>query len=150
MATLDLSTAVDRIRLAIGDTADTEWLSDTEINYALSSNENNEKAAIKTSAQFILARMAYSGHERLDKLEFWGDSFEKYMRFLKEVINNPSLNATGGVYVAGMLKDDVVANIQDTTIVQHKLPAFPYQDYDDSNKNLYGIESDGYDYFSNY
>ena len=64
MATLDLSTAVDRVRLIIGDTSDIEWLSDTEIEYALSSNNDNENAASKRCAQFILARMAYSGHER--------------------------------------------------------------------------------------
>lgn len=131
MATLDLSTAVDRVRLTIGDTSDMEWLSDTEIEYALSSNNNNENAAAKQCAQFILARMAYSGHERLDKLEFWGDAFDKYMRFLKEVINSSTMNGTAGIYVGGMDKAEFINNANDDTLVQRAVPSYFRDVYED-------------------
>lgn len=135
MATLDLSSATDRVRLNIGDTSDIPWLADTEIDYALSYNNNNEAAATKQCASFILARMAYNGHEKLDKLEFYGSEvFNNYLTFLKQVINNSVFNATGGIYVAGLLKDDVAANNIDPTIVQHKLPVYPYEDYNNEDE----------------
>lgn len=136
MAVLDLvGSAIDRIRLAIGDTLDIKWLTDEEIQYALDSNSSNEQAATKTAAQFILARMAYSGRERLDKLEFYGsDVFNQYMRFLKDVLNNSVYNATGGIFVAGMDLDDTRNNKLDTTIVQHKLPVYPYEDYNNEDE----------------
>jgi len=154
MATLDLSTAEDRVRLNIGDTSDIAFLTTAEITYSLSVNNNNENAATKQCAQFILARVAYSGHERLDKLEFYGDTvFNQYMRFLKEVVNNPTYNATAGIYVGGQDLLDVQANLQDSTLVQKRIINYPKDSYRDDDKSLYNvpdIEEDGYNYFSNY
>lgn len=134
MATIDLGTNTGKVRLNIGDTSDIPFLSDDEIDYSLSYNSDNVNAATKQCAGFILAKMAFQGHERLDKLEFWGDSFERYMRFLKEIINSAVYSGTAGIYVAGMLKDDVAANNTDTTIVQHKLPVYPYEDYNNEDE----------------
>lgn len=143
MATLDLSSATDRVRLNIGDTSDIPWLADTEIDYALSYNNNNEAAATKQCASFILARMAYNGHEKLDKLEFFGsDVFNQYMRFLKDVLNNSVYNAMGGIFVAGMNLEDTRNNKLDTTIVQHKLPIYSYEDYTDPDKTVLGVNND--------
>ena len=134
MATLDLSIATDRVRLSLGDTSDLPWLSDDEIDYALSYNNNNENAATKQCAGFILARMAYNGHEKMDKLEFWGETvFSQFRTYLKDIINNPVYAATGSIYVAGMNKEDIAVNNGDSTIVQHKLPVYPYEDYNNED-----------------
>jgi len=154
MATLDLNDPADVVRLNIGDTSDIEWLSDTEIQFALDANAGNVVAATKQSAMYILARMAFSGRERLDKLEFYGSEvYNNYLKFLKEVINNATLNASAGVYVGGMNLADVQANLQDSTLVQKRIINYPAGSYDDSDLNLYrvpDVEKDGYDYFSNY
>lgn len=154
MATLDLTKPEDRVRLNLGDTSDIPFLTTTEITYSLTANDGNENAATKQCAQFILAKMAYSGHEKLGSLEFWGDTvFSQYRTFLRDVVNNPVYSGTAGVYVGGMNLADVQANLQDSTLVQKRIINYPKDSYDDSDQNLYSvpdIESDGYDYFSNY
>ena len=144
MAILDpANSAVDRIRLNIGDNSDMVWLTDDEIEYSLSYNNNNESAATKQCAGFILAKMAYNGHERLDKLEFWGaEVFNQYRVYLKDVLNNATYNATGGIFVAGMDLEDTRNNKLDSTIVQHKLPVYPYDDYSDPDKTVLGVYND--------
>lgn len=132
MAILDpANSAVDRIRLNVGDTSDLPRLTDDVIEYYLSYNSNNESATTKQCAMLILAQMAHEGHDKISGLEFWGNEvYTNYKSFLKEVINGGLYNATGGIYVAGMLKEDVAENNSDDTIVQHKLPIYDYEDYD--------------------
>ncbi len=142
MAVLDLTDPVDIVRLNIGDTSDINWLSDVEIQYALDSNSGNINAATKQSATYILARLAFSGRERLDKLEFYGSEvYNNYLKFLKEIINSAVYSGTAGIYVAGLDLADVQNNINDKTIVQHKMPIYPEDSYDDSNSNVYGTPS---------
>lgn len=149
MATIDPSIAEDRIRLACGDTSDLPYLTDDIYTYCLSQQSNNEPAATKMAAQLILAQLSYGQHQRLDKLEQWGsEAFNNYLTYIKQVITNPSLNATGGVYVGGMELADVQANILDTTIVQKRIINYPKDIYDDSDEVLYGVSPvENSDYF---
>lgn len=146
------NSAISRLRLACGDITDLPYLDDTTYQYCLDTQLNNEVAATKMAAQLILAQLSYGSHQRLDKIEMWGsEAFNNYLIFIRQVITNPSLNATGGIYCGGMLLADVQANIQDTTLVQKRLINYPKDSYDDSDSNLYGVpDNDGYDYFSNY
>lgn len=140
MATIDPTVATDRIKLAVGDVSDIPYLTEEIYQYCLDIQNNNEPAATRMAAQMILAQLAYGSHQRLDKIEQWGsESFNNYLTYIKQVISNPSLNATGGVYVGGMNLVDVQANIQDTTIVQKRIINYPTDSYDDSTENLYGV-----------
>ena len=49
MATLDLTKAADRVRLACGDYSDFPVLTDEMIQYALDKNEDNEEKAMRIS-----------------------------------------------------------------------------------------------------
>lgn len=143
MATLDLNDPVDVVRLNIGDTSDVQTLQDAEIQFALDANNGNIAAATKQSAMYVLAKLSYGGHERLDKLEFWGSEvFNNYLAFIKQVINNPVFAGTAGVYVAGMDIEDTRNNKLDTTVVQHKLPVYPYGDYSDPDETVLGVYND--------
>ena len=68
MATLDLTEATDRIRLACGDTSDIPSLDDATYQYCLDTQLNNESAATRMAAQLILAQLSYGSHQRLDKI----------------------------------------------------------------------------------
>ena len=132
MATLDLTDPVDVVRLNIGDTSDLPIIQDAEIQYALDSNNGNIIAATKQSASYVYAQLSYRGHERLDKLEFWGaEVFNNYRTFLKDIINNPIYNATGGIYCGGIDKEDFVANANDDALVQRAAPSYFRDVYED-------------------
>lgn len=133
--TIDLTEATDRVRLNCGDTSDLPYLDTATYQYCLDSNDANENAATRMAAQLILAQLSYGSHQRLDKIEQWGsEAFENYLKYIKQVITNPMYASIAGIYVAGMLKDDVAANNTDTTIVQHKLPVYPYEDYNNEDE----------------
>lgn len=147
MATIDPSIAEDRIRLACGDTSDLPYLTDDIYTYCLSQQSNNEPAATKMAAQLILAQLSYGTHQRLGAIEQWGsEAFNQYLTYIKQVITNPSLNATGGIYVGGLDLEDARNNKLDTTIVQQKLPVYPYNDYSDPDETVLGVYQDS-DYF---
>jgi len=154
MATLDLNTPEDRVRLNLGDTSDIPFLATAEITYSLTVNNGNENAATKQCAQFILAKMAYNGHEKLGQLEFWGETvFNQFRTYLRDIVNNPIYSGIAGIYVGGMELADVQANLQDSTLVQKRIINYPKDSYDDSDLTLYrvpDVDDEGYDYFSNY
>ena len=65
----------------------------------------------------------------------WGsEAFSNYLTYIKQVVSNPLYSGTAGIYVAGMLKDDIAANNTDATIAQHKLPVYPYEDYNNEDE----------------
>lgn len=127
MATLDLTKAVDRVRLSVGDVTDYPvFPEDTIYQYALDKNNGNESAAIKEMAYLILGVLSQKTHSRMDRLEFWGEQvFSSYLQFIKAVINNPT-NASNlaQMYVAGVLVDDIKAAAADSTVVHHTYPSY--------------------------
>lgn len=140
MATIDPSVAESRIRLACGDITDIPFLTDDVYTYCLSTQLGNENAATRMAAQLILAQLAYGTHERIGAVERYGsEAFNNYVKFIKQVITNPSYNAIGGIYCAGVDLADVQANIQDATIVQKSIINYPANSYDDSSLNKYGV-----------
>lgn len=124
MATIDMNIPRDRVRLAIADTSDLPMLSDSTIDYVLSKNSNNEPASIKECAGYILGILSQNTDEKLDRLQWMGSQvFSQYKAYLKEVINGSLGNTLlGGIYAAGMYKQDVIDNNNDTTVVHHHLP----------------------------
>ncbi len=135
---LDLTEAKDRVRLAVADTQDIPIFPDDVYEYLLTKHDNNETAATKEAAYLILGQLSYNTHERLDRLEFFGNqSFEQYRLFIQDVIRNPSgALALAGIYVAGLDLAEAIANDEDTTIVHHFLPSYANQiepDIDSTN-----------------
>ena len=124
MGTLDLTTAVDRVRLAVGDYQDIEIFPDRVYQYVLTKNSNNETASIVEMASLILGALSQSSsRSRLDRLEVYSDTFAQYLQFLKEVIKNPvGSYCSPHVYAAGVYVQDVLDNQADTEIVQKRLP----------------------------
>ena len=95
------------------------------------------------AAQLILAQLSYGSHQKLGAIEQWGsEAFNNYLKYIKQVITNPANAAMGGIYVAGMNLEDTRNNKLDTTIVQHKLPVYPYDDYSDPDKTVLGVYND--------
>lgn len=125
MAALDLTTAVDRVRLAIADYADPETLDDTTIQYVLTKHDDNETAATKECAMYILGMLSHNTRERVDRLEFFGsERFNNYLVYLKQVLMNPAMFMTGGIYAGGVDVTDFNANASDVNTIQKEIPSY--------------------------
>ena len=124
MATIDMNIPRDRVRLAIADTSDLPMLDNSTIDYVLNKNSNNESASIKECAGYVLGILSQNTDSRLDRLQFYGSqAFNNYLVYLKSVVNGSLGNNTfGGIYAAGVDKQDVIDNNNDTTVVHHHLP----------------------------
>lgn len=124
MATIDMNIPRDRVRLAIADTSDLPMLDNSTIDYVLTKNNNNEPASIKECAGYVLGILSQDTDSRLDRLQFYGaQAFTQYKAYLKEVINGTlGNNSFGGIYAAGIDKQDVLDNINDTSVVHNPLP----------------------------
>lgn len=124
MAALDMSKAVDRVRLAIADYVDPQILDDATIQYVLTKNADNEATSIKECAIYILGALSMRTQERLDRIEFFGNqAFSNYKVYLTSITSGPlSISAGGGIYAAGIDKTDVFENCADSTVVHHPLP----------------------------
>lgn len=121
---LDLTDPIARVRLAVADWQDIPILPDETYEYLLTKNSNNEPATIKEAAYIILGTLSFGTRQRLDRVEVYGNmSFDQYMKFIKEVIKNPSGNyTTAGVYAAGVYVSDVLNNQADTEVIQKRIP----------------------------
>lgn len=125
MAALDLTTAVDRVRLAIADYADPEILDDATIQYVLTKHDDNETAATKECAMYILGMLAQSTHSRIDRIEMWGsERFNNYLVYLKQVLMNPSMFLTGGIYAGGVDVTDFNTDASDVDNIQRQIPSY--------------------------
>ena len=68
--------------------------------------------------------MSRQGFARLDRIEIHGqDVFNNYLKYLQAVVNNPVETLRGGgIYAGGIDVSDVIANNNDATTVQRRLP----------------------------
>lgn len=130
MGTIDITEAVDRVRLAIADYSDPEVLDDNTIQYYLDKNSGNEPASIRECAMLMLGALSRQGHVRVEKMEIWGsDNFNSYLKYLEKVILSPTgAYSVGGIYAGGTSKSDMAANWTDPDVVQHPIPSYdsPY------------------------
>jgi len=124
MAIIDLTSAIGRIRMSVGDSLDIPIMADQQYQDLLDANAQNENAVIQIAASYILMMLAHNTRARLDRLETYGQQqFENYLKALKETIRNPAYGTTlAGIYCAGVYVQDVLDNQADTTIVQRRLP----------------------------
>lgn len=121
MATIDLSTDIGKVRMAIADVIDPVVFSDAVIQQGLTNNNNDVNLTIKQFASYMLGQLSLNTDERLDKLQFYGSQkFAQYLKYLTTVVNstNSALNTTvAQPYFSGVDKEDVVANKCDPTVV---------------------------------
>ncbi len=89
-------TDIQKIRLECGLVNEAEsLLSDDEIQYFLTKNNNSIKKASLDAAKTVLFILSQQVHERSDYLEIWGHTwFENYMKALKLYITNPNYSIT--------------------------------------------------------
>lgn len=118
------NSAIDRIKLAVGDTEAPFWLDDSVYEYALQSANGNEKRAVKDCANHILGVLSRNAHEKLVQIEIYGkEYFDSYKEFLLTVIRNPmSGNSASLGYGGGVLKQTTSTLIADGQVNIYKTP----------------------------
>lgn len=107
------TSAVDRVRLIVGDTmTEIEYLSDDTYEYLLTKHNNNETASALEAARYILGSLARYSRQRTGDIEVYGaEMFNNYKDFLVELLRNPQmLLDRAGVYAGGISKADMAAN----------------------------------------
>lgn len=89
---IDPTTNIGKLRLRVGDYLDLPILPDTVYQSTLDDCNNNLPRSATLLAQYILASLAFSCHERLAIIEVYGSQmFDQYLRFIQATILNPNL-----------------------------------------------------------
>lgn len=94
------SNVIDRLRLMVGDTSlpPFEYLDDGTYTYLLTKHSDNEMAAAREAATYILFQLARSARERAGDIEVYGS---EYFKNYKDALEK-FLNGGNGVYDAAM------------------------------------------------
>lgn len=104
---IDISTNVGKVRLRVGDISDIPYLPDSVYTQTLVDTSDNLAQASVICAKYILAQLAFSGHEKMVQLEVWGnDAFRQYKEFLLMTVKDPSFNEVNPIpYVSESVED---------------------------------------------
>ena len=117
---LDLTnSAVDRVRLRLGDFHCPYILDDQSIEYYLSKNANNESRTYRELLTVVLFSLSRLTRERAGDVEVYGSEyFRQYYDAVKLALSNPELNYIVAVpYASGISRNDMATNQQDTDSV---------------------------------
>ena len=117
---LDLSnSAIDRVRLRLGDTTCPYILDDQTIDYYIAKNSNNENQAYKELLTVMLFSLSRLTRERAGDVEVYGSEyFRQYYDSVKLALSNPELNYIVAMpYAGGISRNDMATNQQDTDSV---------------------------------
>lgn len=118
--TLDLSnSAIDRVRLRLGDTNCPYILDDQTIEYYITKNNGNENRAYRELLTVVLFSLSRYTRERAGEVEVYGNEyFRQYYDAVKLALSNPDLNYIVAVpYASGISRNDMATNQQDTDSV---------------------------------
>lgn len=118
--TLDLSnSAIDRVRLRLGDTCQPYILDDQTIEYYLSKNANNENRTYRELLTVVLFSLSRLTRERAGDLEIFGSEyFRQYYDAVKLALSNPELNYIVAMpFAGGISRNDMLTNQQDVDSV---------------------------------
>jgi hypothetical protein len=92
---LDPTTVIGKLRLRCGDYNDLPILPDTVYQETYTESGNSLNQASVTCAQYILAILSQSCHQRLVNIEIYGsEAFNNYLTYLTKVVLNPNLSQT--------------------------------------------------------
>ena len=117
---LDLTnSAVDRVRLRLGDFHCPYILDDQTIDYYLSKNANNESRTYRELLTVMLFSLSRLTRERAGDLEIYGSEyFRQYFDSVKLALSNPELNYIVAMpYSGGISRSDMLTNQQDVDSV---------------------------------
>ena len=117
---LDLTnSAIDRVRLRLGDTTCPYILDDQTIDYYITKNSNNENQAYKELLTVMLFSLSRLTRERVGDVEVYGSEyFRQYYDAVKLALSNPELNYIVAMpYSGGISRNDMATNQQDTDSV---------------------------------
>ena len=117
---LDLTnSAIDRVRLRLGDTTCPYILDDQTIDYYITKNSNNENQAYKELLTVMLFSLSRLTRERAGDVEVYGSEyFRQYYDAVKLALSNPELNYIVAMpYAGGISRNDMATNQQDTDSV---------------------------------
>ena len=117
---LDLSnSAIDRVRLRLGDTTCPYILDDQTIDYYITKNSNNENQAYKELLTVMLFSLSRLTRERAGDVEVYGSEyFRQYFDSVKLALSNPELNYIVAMpYAGGISRNDMATNQQDVDSV---------------------------------
>lgn len=125
---IDMTSPIGRIRVKVGDTADVPILPDNVYEFYFKENKENEKATVREVAYVILGVLSQNTRQRLDRIETFGQqAFDQYLKFIQQVINNPTtvLTTSGGYfggYVGGISKSDFTKNLTNRDNIVTDMP----------------------------
>lgn len=92
MALLDPTTPVGKMRLRCGDYSDLPMMPDEVYQSALDDCQGYLPRACVLMAQYILASLTSSTHQKIIQVEVYGEQwFANYLAFVKATILNPNL-----------------------------------------------------------
>ena len=113
---LDLSnSAIDRVRLRLGDTTCPYILDDQTIDYYITKNSNNENRTYRELLTVVLFSLSRLTRERAGDVEVYGSEyFRQYYDAVKLALSNPELNYIVAMpYAGGISRNDMATNQQD-------------------------------------
>ena len=114
---LDLTnSAIDRVRLRLGDTTCPYILDDQTIDYYITKNSNNENRTYRELLTVVLFSLSRLTRERAGDVEVYGSEyFRQYYDSVKLALSNPELNYIVAMpYSGGISRSDMLTNQQDT------------------------------------
>ena len=117
---LDLTnSAIDRVRLRLGDFHCPYILDDQTIDYYITKNANNENQAYKELLTVMLFSLSRLTRERAGDLEIYGSEyFRQYFDSVKLALSNPDLNYIVAMpFAGGISRSDMATNQQDVDSV---------------------------------
>ena len=117
---LDLSnSAIDRVRLRLGDTTCPYILDDQTIDYYITKNSNNENRTYRELLTVVLFSLSRLTRERAGDVEVYGSEyFRQYYDAVKLALSNPELNYIVAMpFAGGISRSDMATNQQDVDSV---------------------------------
>ena len=117
---LDLTnSAIDRVRLRLGDTTCPYILDDQTIDYYITKNSNNKNRTYRELLTVVLFSLSRLTRERAGDVEVYGSEyFRQYYDAVKLALSNPELNYIVAMpYAGGISRNDMATNQQDTDSV---------------------------------
>lgn len=114
------TSAIDRLRLNVGDIYPVEILGDDVYSYYLTRNEQNERRATRELFTVLLFALSRYTRERAGDIEVYGSEyFRNYYDAVKLAITNPSIDSITAIpFAGGISRSDMATRANDADAVQ--------------------------------
>ena len=114
------TSAIDRLRLNVGDIYPVEILDDATYTYYLTKNEDNERRATRELFTVLLFALSRYTRERAGDIEVYGSEyFRNYLDAVKLAITNPAIDSITAIpFAGGISRSDMATRANDPDAVQ--------------------------------